>query len=428
VILHALLLSLALQAQPPVPSTPAAPAAPGAPEKITEIRVHGNATISDAVVIQLAGLTVGTTLDPNTLADAEKRLRTSGRFDDVEVRKRYRTLAMDDVAIVLLVHEKPGVTVTGQPPSTFRKIRNHLMYFPIVYYDDGYGWTYGARTSFVNVAGKGTHIAVPLTWGADKHAALEVDRTFNSGPFTHVLGSYGILEHENPYYNVDDQRVTFDGRLERRLFDRLILGAEMGRQNIDFGPTYDRIWTTTFDATLDTRRDPKYPVDAAYTGVSWTRLHSIGVTSFSANGDAINKTTYDLRGFKRLFGQNVLALHLQYDTANAPLPEYERPLIEGFFVRSAPTGTFAGDKRLLWSGELRFPISSPLSTGRIGVNAFYDAGTVAPFGQSVLKQKAIDGVGGGVWLIFTVIQLNFNVAHSLNGTGTRFNFGTGFSF
>jgi hemolysin activation/secretion protein len=124
----------------------------------------------------------------------------------------------------------------------------------------------------------------------------------------------------------------------------------------------------------------------------------------------------------------VLALHLQYDTASAPLPQYEQPLIEGYFVRSAPTGTFAGDKRLLWSGEVRFPISSPLSTGRIGVNVFYDAGTVAPFGQSVLKQAPIDGAGAGVWLIFTVVQLNFNVAHSLNGTGTRFNFGTGFSF
>jgi len=421
VILHAVLLSMALQAQP------AAPAA-AAPEKITEIRVHGNATISDAVVIQLAGLAVGGTLDENTIADAEKRLRTSGRFDEVQVRKRYRTLAMDDVSIVLLVHEKPGVTVSGQPPSTFRKVRNHLMYFPIVYYDDGYGWTYGARTSLVNIAGKGTHIAVPLTWGADKHAAVEVDRTFHGGPFTRVLGSYGILQHENPFYNVDDQRVTLNGRIERRLFDRLTLGGELGRQNIEFASTFDRVWTTTLDATFDTRRDPKYPVDAVYTGVIWKRLHSIGDTSFSAAGDAIDKTTYDLRGFKRLFGQNVLALHLQYDTANAVLPQYEQPLIEGFYVRSAPTGTFAGDKRLLWSGEVRIPISSPLSTGRLGVNVFYDAGTVAPFGQSVLKPKPIDGVGAGVWMIFTVIQLNFNVAHSLDGTGTRFNFGTGFSF
>ena len=420
-MIAALLLSIALQAQ-------AQPPAPAAAETITEIRVHGNATISDAVVIQLAGLTIGSTLESSTLADAEKRLRDSGRFDEVQARKRYRTLAMDEVAVVLLVHEKQGVTVTGEPPSTFRKIRNHMMFFPIVYYDDGYGWTYGARTSLVNVAGKGTHFAVPLTWGADKHAAFEADRTFNGGPFTRVSGSLGILQHENPFYNVDDQRVTLRGRLERRLFDRVTLGGELGRQNIDFGPTFDRIWTTTADATLDTRRDPKYPSDAVFTSVSWTRLFPIGTTSFSVDGATVDKVTYDARGFKRLFKQNVLALHLQYDTATAPLPEYERPLIEGYYVRSAPTGTFAGDKRLLWSGEVRIPISSPLDSGRVGLNVFYDAGTVAPFTESVLKQKAISGAGAGVWLIFTVIQMNFNVAHSFNGTGTRFNFGTGFSF
>jgi hypothetical protein len=335
---------------------------------------------------------------------------------------------MDEVAIVLLVHEKPGVTTTGQPPSTMRKVRNHLMFFPIVYYDDGYGWTYGGRTTVVNVAGRGTHFSVPLTWGADKHAAFEADRTFNSGLFTRATGTFGILQQENPYYNVADQRVTGKGRLERRLFDRITLGGEIGRSNVEFGTINDHIWTTTADATLDTRRDPKYPSDAVLTGISWTRLHAIGVTSFSANGDTVDKVTYDARGFKRLFGQNVLAVRAQYDTASGPLPPYEQPLIEGFVVRSAPTGLLAGDKRLIWSGEVRVPISSPLNAGKLGFDVFYDGGTVAPFNQSVTKQKPQSGAGAGAWLIFTVIQLNLDVAHSFNGTGTRVHFGTGFSF
>jgi hemolysin activation/secretion protein len=163
--------------------------------------------------------------------------------------------------------------------------------------------------------------------------------------------------------------------------------------------------------------------------VQWTRLFPLGVNSFAPDGHhTVDKITYDARGFKRLFAQNVLALHLQYDSATAPLPQYEQPLLEGYFIRSAQTGQHAGDKRLLWSGEVRVPISSPLSSGRIGLNVFYDAGTVAPFGGSVLKQKPESGAGAGVWMIFTVIQLNFNIAHSFNGTGTRFNFGTGFSF
>jgi outer membrane protein assembly factor BamA len=417
----ALLVALALTAQ--------AQAQPqGQPEKIAEIRVHGNATISDAIVLQLAGVSVGATLEANTLADIEKHLRESGRFDEVQVRKRYRTLAMDEVALVLLVHEKPGVTESGEPPGTFRKLRSHLMFFPIIYYDDGYGWTYGARTSLVNIVGKGTHLAVPLSWGASRHAALEADRTFKTGPFTRATGSFGILQRENPFYLVDDQRVSGKGRLERRLFDTLTLGGELARTQVKFGATHDQIWTTTADATIDTRRDPMYPSNAVLTSVSWTRLYSIGTTSFSARGDSVDKVTYDARGYKRLFHQNVFAARIQYDTSSAPLPQYEQPLLEGANVRSTPSGLFAGDKRLLWSAEVRMPVSSPLDAGRLGFSVFYDAGTIAPYGQSVTKPKPQSGAGAGVWMIFTVIQLNLDVAHSFNGQGTRVHFGTGFSF
>jgi outer membrane protein assembly factor BamA len=402
-------------------------AAASGPEKVAEIRVHGNARMSDDMVIQLAGISLGETIDAAGLAAIEKRLKDSGRFDEVQVRKRYRTLEMDDVALLLVVHEKPGVTENGQPPTTFRKLRSHLMFFPIVYYDDGYGWTYGMRTSLVNIAGKGTHFGVPLSWGADKHAAFEADRTFNKGPLTRAIGSFGILQRENPFYLQDDQRVYLKGRAERRLFDKVTLGGVLARTQVEFGTT-DQIWTTTADATLDTRRDPMYPVDAVLTGVVWTRFHAIGVTTFSANGDSVDKVTYDARGYKRLFKQNVFAARVRYDTSSGVLPPYEQPLLEGANVRSAESGELVGDKRLLWSAELRMPISSPLSTGRLGFSAFYDAGAVAPYGQSVSHQTFQRGAGAGAWLIFTVIQLNLDVAHSFNGQGTRVHFGTGFSF
>ena len=116
-----------------------------AAEKVAEIRVHGNATLSDEAVLKLAGVAVGTPLEAGGTDAVEKRLRDSGRFDEVQVRKRYRTLAMDEVALVLLVHERPGITAAGEPPSVLRRIRSRLMFFPILRYDDGYGWTYVDR-------------------------------------------------------------------------------------------------------------------------------------------------------------------------------------------------------------------------------------------------------------------------------------------
>ncbi len=48
------------------------------PETIAEVRVHGNATLSDEAVIALAGVAVGSALDAGGTDAVEKRLRQSG--------------------------------------------------------------------------------------------------------------------------------------------------------------------------------------------------------------------------------------------------------------------------------------------------------------------------------------------------------------
>ena len=75
---------------------------------------------------------------------------------------------MDEVALVLVVHERPGISATGEPPSALRRFRNRLMFFPILKYDDGYGWTYGGQTAIVDALGKGTRVSFPLSWGGTR--------------------------------------------------------------------------------------------------------------------------------------------------------------------------------------------------------------------------------------------------------------------
>ena len=397
-------------------------------ETISEVRVHGNATLNDAAVLQLAGITVGQPLDANGLAAIEKRLKDSGRFDEVQVRKRYRTLAMDEVSLVLVVHERPGLSATGEPPSVVRQIRERLMFFPIVNYDDGYGWTYGARTTMVDVAGKGGRLSVPLSWGGTRRAAVEVDRTFKSGPLTRVSGSFGISQRENPRYEIDDRRAEVEARAERRLFGRVTLGADINRTRVSFAPATDHFWTTGADVTLDTRGDPAYPSNAILASASWNRLNGIGATSFGAVGRSIDRYRFDARGYKRLFGQNVLAARLEYATASAPLPLYEQWLLGGSTLRGTNAGEFAGDKRFLWGAELRVPFSSPLSAGRTGFSVFMEGGRTAPYGSPIEDAPRYRSVGGGLWLTVAVVSLNLNVARSLDTERTRLHFGTGFSF
>jgi len=434
-VIAALLVALTLGSDPGQPPSPlrgsGEPGTPQAPtvEKVTEVRVHGNATLNDEAVIKLAGITLGAPLDQAGIDAIEKRLRDSGRFDEVQVRKRYRTLAMDEIAIVLLVHERPGLSPSGELPSTMHRLRSHLMFFPIFRYDDGYGLTYGGQTSIVDIAGKGTRLSVPLTWGGTRRAAIEADRTFKSGPLTRLTGSFGISQRENPFYEIDDQRTQVNVRAERRLFGALSLGGELGRSYVEFDPARESYWTTAADVTFDTRHDPAYPVDGMLATVGWNRLNPIDGATFSTGPDPIDRYRVDLRGFKRLFSQNVLAVRAEYDTASAPLPPYDQWLLGSSSLRGTSAGSFVGDKRLIWSAEVRVPFTSPLNVGgRTGFNVFIDGGRVAPFGDDILDAKQYRGVGAGLFLNATIINLNFEVGHSLDGRGTKFHFGTGFTF
>lgn len=395
-------------------------------ETIAEVRVHGNVTLDNAAVVALAGITLGAPLEAGGLDGIKKRLQNSGRFDTIEVRKRYRTLAMDEVAIVLLVHERPGLTKDGQPPGVVRRIRGRLLFFPILAYDEGYGWTYGARLSLVNAIGKGTRLSVPLSYGGTKRVAIEADRTFRSGPLTRLSGSFGVAERGNPHFLVDERRVEFKGRAERRLIDMVTLGGDVSRTRVTFDPVRDQLWTTGADATLDTRRDPSFPSDAILATAAWSRLNPIGATSFGA--DSIDRYRLDARGYKRLFGQNVVAVRAQYDTASAPLPVYEQWLLGGSSLRGTAAGSYAGDKRFLWSAELRVPFSSPLSQGRLGLNVFMDGGVTAPHGQNIFDAPRYRSAGAGLFLNFAVVNLNLNVARSLDDKRTKVHFGTGFTF
>jgi outer membrane protein assembly factor BamA len=156
-------------------------------------------------------------------------------------------------------------------------------------------------------------------------------------------------------------------------------------------------------------------------GAGWSRLNLSGTPD-------VNRYRLDGRGYKRLYRQAVLAVRTEYDTADAPLPDYEQWLLGGSSLRGTRAGTFAGDKRLLGSAELRVPFSSPLSTGRLGVTAFMDAGITAPYGQHLSDATTYRSAGGGVFLIVPFISLNLDVAHSLDGYGTRVHFSTGFTF
>ena len=397
-------------------------------EVIAEIRIHGNAYVRDEEVIKLAGIAVGQPLPADGLRTIEQRLKDSGYFESVEIRKRYRSLeSTSDVALVLLVHERPGFTseTIDERPATWgwTRVKSRLMFLPILGYDDGYGFTYGGRVSTIDLLGAGERLSVPLTWGGTRRAAVEFERTFSSGPLTRIASTFGIWQQENPHFELDDQRVEWTARAERSFASLVRAGIDTSQSTVSFGRTDDRLWTIGANVALDTRGDPAFPRNAVMLAAGWTGLH---VRSLD---QPINQYTADARGYLGVIRQAVLAARVQYSAADRTLPDYERLLLGGAAnLRGFRAGTFDGDRMLVTSAELRVPITSVLSGAKIGLTAFTDAGKAFNVGQSLKDAAWHQGVGGGVFLIATIVKLNFDVAHGLRDGDTRFAFSTGFSF
>ena len=398
--------------------------AQSAPGVVGEVRVHGNHTTPDDRVLAIVGDVVGKPATDALVAEVEDKLKKSGQFDGVEVRKRFRSIENpDDILLMVIVDEFPGVDPLENymPPSPAKRFWSSGMFLPILNSEDGYGLTYGGRITFVDRFGPRSRITVPLSWGGERQARVQAERTFKSGPLDRIFAEAGIGRRENPHYEVGDTRTSFSARAESAIRQWLRVGAGGGIDDVSFGPLTDTIERFSADATLDTRVDPAFPRNAVHATYAFERL----------NLDAFNtsRRTADLRGYIGLFGGTVLALRGVSITSGAAMPPYEQVLLGGAAnLRGYDAGFKANDNLAALSAELRIPVTSPMSIGRFGVKAFVDAGTAYPFGDKLADQSHFDrGIGAGAYLHLTVLAVSLDVARSREGD-TRFHFGLGVTF
>lgn len=392
-------------------------------EAIAEIRVHGNHTTPEADVIGLSGLAVGEPADDERLREAEHRLRASGRFEGVEVRKRYRSIENPaEILIVILVDEHAAVSPDDLTPSPIKRFFASEQWLPVLNYEDGYGLTYGVQFGFANSLGDRSRLSIPLTWGGERRAALEVERSFDRGPFSRVSGALSIDRRVNPHYDASDLRQGARVAVERSLHPWLRVGADGRVEHVDFGGIYDaRHWAGGVHVTLDTRIDPSFPRNAIHVRAGWERL------TFP-DGSA-GRWLADARGYVGVGGSAVLALRAQVATSNHPLPAPEQVLLGGKeSLRGYRAGHASNDNLSAFSAEFRFPLTSPLNVGRFGVKAFVDAGTTwASDGPGLKEQRFERGIGGGVYFGIAVLILDLDVAWPESGN-PRVHFGFGITF
>ena len=399
-----------------------AAAAQTSPGVVGEVRVHGNHTTPDADILAIVGEVVGKPATDALVAEIEAKLERSGRFDGVEVRKRFRSIDNpDDILLMVVVDEVPGIDTFDLTPGPMKKFWASGMFMPILHSEDGYGFTYGARVSFVDRLGPRSRVSVPMTWGGERQARVQLERSFKSRVIERVSGEFGVSRRENPHFEISDRRAGYAARVESAPARWLRLGAGGRRDEVRFGNVNDNVSRLGGDVTIDTRVDPAFPRNAIQATFGIDRLRFDG-------GDADQKRA-DVRGFVGLFGQSVLAVRGLSVTSNRPLPPYEQNLLGGAAnLRGYDAGYKAGDNLVAVSAELRIPVTSPLSIGRFGVKAFVDAGAIYGVGEKLTDQPLADrGIGGGVYLHMTVVSVSLDVARSRTGD-TRYHFGLGVTF
>ena len=400
-------------------------AAQTSPGVVGEVRIHGNHTTPDADVLAIIGEVIGKPASDQLIAEIEARLERSGRFDGIEIRKRFRSIENpDDILLMVIVDEFPGIDeldiTQGKVPGPLRRMWSSGMFLPILSSEDGYGFTYGARVSFVDRLGPRSRISLPLTWGGERQARVQLDRSFQSGPIERVAADFGIGRRENPHYEIGDRRITAGGRIESAPARWLRFGIAGKRDDVRFGDIDDRVTRFGGDVTLDTRVDPAFPRNAIQA--------TFGIDRVSFDAGRANQKTADVRGYVGLFRQNVLALRALSVTTDTPLPLYEHNLLGGAAnLRGYDAGYKAGDNLAAASAELRIPLTSPLNVGRFGVKAFVDWGAIYGVGDKLSDQTFERGIGGGAYLHLTAVSISLDVARSLSGN-TRFHFGLGVTF
>jgi len=398
-------------------------------ETIAAIQVHGNTVTRDDEVRRLAGIEIGAPVDANTVEEVAARLRTAKRFDDVRVLKRFASIEdPSQILLVIIVDEGPvHIERTGDPANPTRVVRSHplgLMVMPVLTREDGYGFTYGARLARQTVAGRNSRVSFPLTWGGERTAGADFEKTMEHAPVDRVLGGVAVSQRTNPFYEQNDTRQRVWARVERELVPAVRIGATAGWQHVSFTDLDDRFAQAGADVVLDTRVDPNLPRNAVFARASWEQL-GFGRSDSPAR---IGHYVLDGRGYLGLFRQNVLAVRALRDAADRPLPPYLQPLLGGMAnVRGFRAGTAAGDILVAYSAELIVPLTSPLSIGKVGLSVFADRGAVYDVGERLRDQTMKQGVGGGVWFSAAFLKLNIAVAHG-RGSSTRMHVGANVSF
>ncbi len=399
-------------------AVPAA-AQPAAPP-IVEIQAHGNYVTPDAEVVALSGLRLGELASEAALDAAQARLQASGRFAGADVQKLSRSIDdPDDIIVMLFVEELPGASADLPRPGWLRQTVAGVQWLPVLRYNEGYGVTFGLQPALADLFGGNSRLSLPLTWGGERRAAIEAERSFDGAVVSRVVASADIRQTEHPAFAVAERRSGGRARLERRLGNSLRIGAAASRERVQFGDERGDVTAFTTDLTLDTRLDPAFPRNAV-----WGRAE-LGRLEVATGG----RRRHRLDGHVAvgLLAGSALTLSAFQISADGALPAYEQAMIGGGpWLRGYRLGYRVADNATGASASWAVPLGSPLNTLRTGVRLFADWAAVYQAGTRWQDAAYDRGLGAGWFAQLTGLTLGLDVARGRDRWRAHFRMGTRF--
>ena len=396
-------------------------------EVIVAIQVHGNTLTADADIVRASGLSEGAAFSDSLLSDAVTRLKASGRFDDVEVLKRYASIS-DPTLILVLIRvdegpvriDHPEVPGSGRVPTVVRRRAFNVMFVPILDADDGYGVTYGALFSITGHRNTARRVITSGSWGGDKRAALEFQKEFSSEFAPRFRAGALVQRRTHPFFDSDASRQRIWARAEWPLTPRLRAASEVAWQSSMLLGDEQKTKSIGGDLILDTRADPLLPHNAIYARAAIEHLRFADYSGV--------RTELDATAYVGIYRGTVLAVRALREDMSKPAPPYFKSILGGSRnLRGFRAGASVGDTLMSASSELRIPLTSPLHMARFGASVFIDAGTVYNKSQRFSDQKLKRGLGAGIWATAPLFHVSLMVAHGL-GSSTRVHFGAGLTF
>lgn len=369
-------------------------------ELVVDVRVYGNHNTPVADILALAGPVAGRPATSSLIRDVRRRLEQSGRFAKVEVRKRRLSIESSSEVLLVIVVEEHAQTNAGALTASTTDFTSNGSWVPVLDVRDG-RYTMGARFNLENTFGPSSRISVPVTWGGDRQARVEIERSFKNAPVARLAGGGGV-QSSNPAFGEGTTRGDVWARVESEPRSWLRAGGEARVADVKSG-VQEKFTTVGADLVVDTRARRPDPKNGVYAALGFQRL-SFDATSVAADETtrgtmSASRMTFDGRTYMGIFKMTVLGVRADPASPDQPMPPLNQTVLGGIpSLRGSDAGSRANDNVAAAAVEMLVPLSKPKSLGQMGVKVFADTTAVYSSGESLADQQFGRAYGAGVYL------------------------------